>query len=104
MKIGVDFDGVLVQHKMPQGDEADFEDKPVDDARQVIRWLIEHGHEIYVLTAKPPKYWSRIRLWLREWGFPELRVTNVKEVGTSIFIDDRAYRFTNWQDIRKLLT
>ena len=38
---------------------------------------------------------------LKEQGFPKMRITNIKESGTLAFIDDRAIRFDNWQNIRK---
>jgi len=99
VKIAVDFDNVLIQHSGVPAKDKDFTEKPVKDAVEAIKWLIKQGHEVYVLTARFNTDWSKISGWLEKWGFPDLRVTNVKLNNTSTYIDDRAIRFTNWQDI-----
>ena len=60
-------------------------------------------HEFYVLCAREDEELPKIKEWLDKHGFPEMEVTNKKRKGTSLFIDDRCYRFTNWKDISKLL-
>lgn len=106
MKIAVDFDSTLCErYSIPTKDT--FKDimmyPPTADAPEAIKWLKKCGHDIYVFTANEPSTWPKIKAWLKENGFPPLRVTNIKELGTKAYVDDRAIRFTNWQDIRKLL-
>lgn len=104
MKIGIDFDGVLIKHPgIPKHDWADFNDPPMENAREIIQHLIEEEHEIYVFTSRPKKEWPKIAEWLDTYKFPVMEITNIKRPA-SMYIDDRAIRFTNWQDIRKLLT
>ena len=103
MKYAIDFDSVLCErYGIPT--KMDFYDcPPTEDAVEAIKWLKKCGHEVYILTANEPKTWPKMAKWLKEWQFPKLRITNIKEVGTKAFIDDRAIRFDNWQNIRKLL-
>lgn len=103
MLIAVDFDNVLIQHSgIPAGDY-DFEEVYVKDALAAIKWLKKQGHEVYVLTARFNIDWPKIDIWLHKWKFPSMDITNIKKNGTAIYIDDRAIRFTNWQDVCRYL-
>jgi len=105
MRIAIDFDGVIV-------DSQDFdrleikpdlgECKPIKGSKEGVLWLQRRGHDLYVCTARPKEDLPYVKLWLKQHGF-NLRVSNIKERGTTIFLDDRAYRFTNWLDFTKLI-
>lgn len=103
MKIAIDFDGVLCRGSGVPRDHDFTKERPMDNALEAVSWLLKEKHEIYVLTGRPEKEWADIQAWLARWGFPPLYVTNLKEEGTQLFIDDRAIRFTNWQDVCKLI-
>lgn len=97
MKIAIDFDGVIIKRKGIPTDMT-WEDEPVEGALDSIKLLLEMGYKLYILTSNTDP--DRVREWLKDKGFPDLRVTNIKEP-SHVYIDDRALRFTNWQDIRK---
>ena len=104
MIISVDFDGVLIDHKDIPTRKDWWVDLPMEGARESLKLLLQEGHEVYVCTARPKEEHTGITNWLNKHGFPYLEVTNVKKPYTDIYIDDRAYRFTNWNDIYKLFT
>jgi hydroxymethylpyrimidine pyrophosphatase-like HAD family hydrolase len=90
-KIAIDFDSTL----------CDKEWKPIKDSQVAVSLLQESGHVLYICTSRKSKHWPKMRRWLKENDFPLLRITNKKELETVAYIDDRAIRFTNWNDIRK---
>lgn len=97
MKIAIDFDGVICKRVgIPTVMETD--DIPVEGALHAIELFLKMKYHIWVFTSNPNL--KEVEKWLRENGFPELKVTNIKEPA-HVYIDDRAVRFTNWQDIRK---
>ena len=97
MKIAIDFDGVIIKRDgIPT--IMKWSDKPVDGALDAILLLKKIGHEVWVFTSNPET--EKVKEWLITNGFPEMEVTNIKKV-SHVIIDDRAIRFTNWQDIRK---
>lgn len=97
MKILCDFDGVICKRNgIPT--VMNWKDKPIEGALEAIKLLIEQGHTVKVFTSNPDQY--GVKLWLEKHKFPKLEVTNIKEPA-HVMIDDRAIRFTDWQDIRK---
>lgn len=55
-------------------------------------------HNVVVYTTRENH--EAVREWLKSSGFPELPITSMKPKAIA-YIDDRAIRFTNWDDIRK---
>jgi hydroxymethylpyrimidine pyrophosphatase-like HAD family hydrolase len=100
--IAVDWDGTLVDHPPNIPIEEVFTYGPQEMAPKVLNYLVKQGLEFYVLTSRPRSEHRRIRKWLRDNGFPKMKVTNVK-TESRLYIDDRGYRFTDWLDIGKLL-
>lgn len=70
----------------------------MEGAKDAINLLINNGHKVWILTSNPDL--NMVSSWLKRYEFPELRITSIKEPA-HVYIDDRAIRFTNWQDIRK---
>ena len=97
MKISLDFDGVLIK-RLGIPTVMNLDDEPVEGARDAIIFLMNLGHKVWVLTSNPDL--EGVKKWLADNYFPELEVTNIKKPA-HVYIDDRALRFTNWQDIRK---
>lgn len=91
MKIAIDFDSTLANKYWI----------PMPDAVNSVNWLLKLGHELYIFTSRPKRDWGKMRRWLKENEFPKMKITNKKELNTVAYIDDRAIRFTNWNDIRK---
>jgi len=99
MKIAVDFDNVICYRKgIPAVQEEWAMRKPVEGALDAVKLMMGQGHEVWVFTSNPEL--ENVRSWLELNGFPELKVTNIKKFA-NVYIDDRALRFTNWNDIRK---
>jgi len=97
--ISIDFDGVICDRPgIPR--KGDYmADKPMKDALEAIWWLERHDFKPYVLTNRTKKEWPGIRYWMHMHGFPELKITNRKLIGTTIYLAKWAIRFTNWRDI-----
>ena len=100
MRIGIDFDGVLIDHKNIPTRKHWWKDKPKPNALEAVTMLNEK-HDVHIFTAREENDWPAIMTWLYFHGFPILEITNVKRKGVEVFIDDRAIRFTNWIDIIK---
>ena len=102
MKIAVDFDGVICDLGDIYRSHGFNDAPPKRNAITALHWLVEQGHEVWVFTARPIKEFDDIKKWLTKWGFPDLLITDTKTNAT-IYLDDRAVRFTNWVDFCKLI-
>jgi len=99
--IAIDFDGVICDRQgIPRGDDWK-ECKPTKDAQSAIYLLTSQGHTLYIFTNRESDEWGDILEWMLDYDFPELPITNSKLPGTSVYIDDRCIRFTNWLDVCK---
>jgi len=122
--IAVDFDGVIHRYSKGWSDGTCY-DIAVPGAFEAIRSLME-THNVFILSTRNPhdiKDWfeNQFRFDYHGNGYPSpfelevipndredpfwqkegvLGITNRKFVCIAI-IDDRAIRFTNWNDIRK---
>jgi len=72
--------------------------KPIPHAKEMINLLIDHGFTIVIFTARSKKDFPMVKEWLKKYGFPVLKVTN-RKIPSLAYVDDRAIRFTNWDDI-----
>lgn len=102
MRIAIDFDGVVCDWEGIVRGHDFSKCVPKQDAPEAINWLLSRGDDIWIFTTRDSSEWKAIRNWLKEWGIPKLPITNIKKKAT-IYLDDRAIRFTNWQDFCKLL-
>lgn len=97
----VDFDNVIADHESGVDDNV-CNQIPKEKAIETIRQLISAGYTVKVFTSLSSRGEDRnceIQSWLRNYGL-WLPVTNIKEPCLAI-IDDRAIRFTNWNDVRR---
>lgn len=99
--LAVDFDGVIHSYGNIWQDGAIY-GEPVDGAMESLFKLSER-FDITVLTSRDNH--GDVSRWMKEQqsksGFYfDFHVTNVKPIAVA-YIDDRAIRFTNWNDIRK---
>ena len=99
--IAVDFDGVI--HLYAQGwKDGTVYDDPVPFAFDEIQKLIDEGFDVVIHTTRTDH--EAIREWLTFHDAPwrgMVEITNIKPKAIA-YIDDRAVRFTNWIDIRKM--
>ncbi|MDD5219993.1 MAG: hypothetical protein PHV11_05485 [Candidatus Bipolaricaulis sp.] len=100
--IALDWDGVLIDHPPNISWEEILTYPPMEGAVKVINYMSRNGADFYVLTSRDDDKLLDIRLWMEKHGFPPMEVTNKKK-HASLYIDDRAVRFTNWEDISKLI-
>lgn len=102
IKIAIDFDGVICNLKGIKRPHNFSNCKPKKDAQEALDWLEENKYNFYIFTSRPKKEWGLIRNWLYKNSFKQQIITNIKKDAT-IYLDDRAIRFTNWVDFCKLL-
>lgn len=105
----IDLDGVL--HKYSRGyEDGTLYDLPVDGAVDALKKLVNVGYTYVVFTTRmtvtddPEKQRADIDFWLFEHGFPKPEAITGNKMPALAYIDDRAVRFTNWDDVRKLWT
>ncbi len=100
--IAIDFDGVI--HRYSEGyHDGTCYDVPMTGAFRAIRKLRAKGYEVVVFTARTNEDGEVSEWFEKHWPVePEYgdipEITNVKPAAIA-FIDDRAIRFTNWQDM-----
>lgn len=102
--IGIDFDGTLCQ-KQKYADGT-IHEVPNTKASEVMQRLHEDGYKLVIFTVRlNPCFegdieWKRKQIveWCEKYNTPYDEITNNKPEAIA-YIDDRAIRFTNWQDI-----
>ena len=107
--IAVDFDGVI--HRYSRGwQDGSIYDIPVSGAKSTLKRLAKKGFKIVIFTIRVnPEMGDDVKVekekieeWLKSNGFEKEvhyhEITALKPKA-SVYIDDRAIRFTNWKDI-----
>ena len=93
--IMVDLDGVICT------EERTFERplaEPIAGAREALQQLRAAGHTIIIYTARNWPEYRVTKKWLDDHGF-EYDGLHMGKPVADIWIDDRALRFTNWNDV-----
>ncbi len=109
--IAVDFDGVI--HKYSEGwHDGSIYDSPVEGSKKQLKRLVDKGYKVIIFTTRVnPEMGDSVEVenkkieeWLTSNGFKQNihyhKITALKPKATA-YIDDRAIRFTNWEDISK---
>lgn len=104
--IAIDFDGVI---NCRFGDGViDHKRAPIEGTIYSLYHIQKIGFSFFIHTARPTHQLAEIKSYILEWAKSEcielddFEVTNVK-LPAFMYIDDRAVRFTNWNDICLLL-
>jgi len=84
--IGVDFDGTLATYDHFRGD--DHVGEPVESIVRLVRKWLHQGQDVRLFTARKPH--PVLRKWMKQHLGQVLPITNVKDPGMILFIDDRA--------------
>jgi hypothetical protein len=84
--IGVDFDGTLATYDGYKGDE--HTGAPVEPIVRLVRKWLHDGKLVKLFTARKPH--PALRKWMREHLGQVLEITNVKDPGMILMLDDRA--------------
>ena len=109
----VDFDGVI--HKYGEYGDGSITGGLMKGARDMTAKLIRKGYQIWIFTSRinntdesgvDLSKVSEIEKWLNlhgiSYGTHFVGITNYKKKA-HMYIDDRAFRFTNWDDVNKYL-
>ena len=94
--IQIDFDNVICA--TGKWSEGTITASPMPGAKDKIIDLMEQGYECVVFTAR--RELESVNTWMKENDFPDLVITNQK-LPARAYIDDRAIRFTNWDDMAR---
>ena len=112
MKIAVDFDGTIVEHRYPEiGREIPF-------AKQTLRQLIKDRHQLILWTVREGKLLDDAIEWCRERGvefwavnkdYPEEDVTKnahfSRKIKADVFIDDAMVGgLPDWGEIYQIIS
>lgn len=92
--IMIDLDGVICT------EERTFDRplaKPLDGAKEAIEKLKAAGHTIVIYTARGWAEFRYTKQWLVDHGIPHDGLHMGKPIA-DVWIDDRAIRFTSWDD------
>ena len=84
--VGIDFDGTLAHYDHYRGDEHTGE--PIEPMVRLVRKLLLSGCDVRLFTARKPH--PALRRWMKEHLGQVLPITNVKDPGMQLLIDDRA--------------
>lgn len=102
--IGIDFDGTICQ-KQSFGDGKIWQ-KPMPNVKKVLSEMKQCEYKLVIFTVRlnpdmPGDVEAKkkeIERWLLKHEIPYDDLTNNKPSAVA-YIDDRAIRFTNWEDI-----
>ena len=103
----VDFDGVLFPYSKGYFDGTLYEG-PIEGAAVNLVRLVQAGYTYVVFTTRmeltrdPEAEAAMIGGWLAPHGFPSPEQITATKLPCLAIIDDRAVRFTDWDDLRKL--
>ena len=93
--LAIDFDGVI--HSYEQGWTGDEPlDPPMDGVEDALKNLKEEGWILIIHSTRDPE---KINDWLEKYELSKYfdGITNTK-IAAKHYIDDRGYRFQNWDD------
>jgi len=110
--IAIDFDGVI--HRFSKGwQDGSIYDPPIDGTKEALEKLATKGYRIVIHTTrfnheingkKTPQLIKELKKWLSRNGFEKgkhyHKITELKPQAVA-YIDDKAIRFTHWQDVIK---
>jgi len=88
--IGVDLDGTLAKYGTNQMVRGIGE--PIEPIVALIKKWLGEGLEVKIFTARAsvPELVPPVQDWLEKIRLPRLEVTNVKDFGMLLLLDDRA--------------
>ncbi len=103
----LDLDGVLFPYSRGW-DTGSLYESPMPGAVEAVNKLVGQGFTYVVFTTRmymaddPIQQRLDISNWLNKHGFPPPEDITCQKMPCLAYVDDRAIRFTNWNDIRRL--
>lgn len=99
--LAIDFDGVINDHKHPL--EGRRMGAPIEGAGDKLRMLKHQGYRIIIFSVwGDDKGRESIAEWMKHFEIPYDHITNTKP-HADVYLDDKAIRFTNWDDFEQQL-
>ncbi|HXG95084.1 MAG TPA: methyltransferase domain-containing protein [Blastocatellia bacterium] len=99
MRLLIDIDGTLLTQQKP----GDYHlSKPLPGAVEAINKLYDAGHQVVFYTSRNFRYMLQTHEQLREFGFRYHHLEFGKP-HADLIIDDRAIRFTSWDEMEEKL-
>ncbi|GEM_PF-5957298 len=88
--VGVDLDGTLAVYDGWKGE--DHVGEPVPLMMERVKELIQYGETVKIFTARAESESGKkvVEKWLAEHGLQGIEVTNIKDSGMTMLLDDRA--------------
>lgn len=99
MQIILDLDGTICTEEKTYSRSLA---KPIEGSIESINALYEAGHTIIIYSARTWMEYEMTIDWLKRHNVKFHQLIMGKPIG-DIWIDDRALRFTNWNDIMNQL-
>jgi hypothetical protein len=97
MIIAVDFDGVIHDYKNPI--EGRRMGAPIAGTKEALAEFEANDHRIIIFSVwGNPAGEKIIRDFMNYYELPYHEITNVKPQA-DLYIDDKAIRFTNWEEV-----
>lgn len=90
--VAIDFDGVI--NKLVTSEPGEFLEA-MPGALDAVNDFLKDGFDVIIYTARSDI--EEVKKWLKENGFPNMLVTNVK-ISADIYVDDKGYRFNEWSN------
>jgi hypothetical protein len=119
MRIAVDFDGVIIKAKKDYSYEDRKEFIPIPGAIESLEKLIRLGHQIIIWSSRAAHCYGddaqsmlQIKLWNNMLDYIKSNKVPYSEVDSGecgkimadMYIDDRAVRFTDWENVFDFVT
>jgi len=100
MQIIVDLDGTIcTEEKTFSRSMA----QPIKGAVESINALYDQGHTIIIYSARTWMEYEMTADWLKRYQIKYHQLIMGKPIG-DVWIDDRALKFTTWDEMMKILT
>lgn len=97
--IAIDFDGVI--HKCSKGHhDGTIYDDPMPGTKDALEFIESLGYKIIIFTVRRNDY--DIPEWLEKHGIKHYPITHTKPPAR-LYIDDKALRFENWNDVMSFM-
>ena len=95
--LAIDFDGVLHDYKHPVDGRSMGE--PMPNAVTMMQKFQRRGFKLVIYTLRAAEFSNQAHVadWLRYYEIPFDEITATKP-NAAVYIDDKAYRFTEWND------
>ena len=95
--LGVDFDLTLCKNTS----HPDYKPlEPIEGAKEYLDKLVEDGWKIIIYTSRAWHEYDMIENWLNSYQMPFRRIVCGK-LFCKYLIDDRAIKFTSWEEVYK---